>query len=178
VDPSAIDRGWIAEPITTDPATYISAALAAASTFDAQVSTREEWLTYLESWFTPDTRYAEEERDSVMAAVKLELAQSVVIPEQEFESLAGAQGRMAARVIGDVLTLDVPEDSSGDMTIGTADVALTFTRVDSDGESSFDDVVRVSVQVLCGPESVPTPATAQRAGDCKVVRYFTEPLEP
>jgi hypothetical protein len=32
--------------------------------------------------------------------------------------------------------------------------------------------------VLCGPGSVPTPDSGQQAGDCKVVRYFTEPMEP
>ena len=69
--------------------------------------------------------------------------------------------------------------TSGDMRIGTADVVLTFTRSDGNGgETSYEETVRVSVQVLCGEGSVPTPNTAQQAGDCKVVRYFSGSLEP
>ena len=84
-----------------------------------------------------------------------------------------------ATATGDVAFVPVTDDPSGDMSIGTADVMLTFTRSDgSGGETSYDEQVRVSVQVLCGAGSVPTPDTAQQAGDCKVVRYFTEPLEP
>ena len=58
VDPAATERGWTPEPITTDPEIYIRAALEAASTFDTTKSSREEWLDYLDTWFTPDTRYA------------------------------------------------------------------------------------------------------------------------
>jgi hypothetical protein len=86
---------------------------------------------------------------------------------------------VTAEVSGDIAYTDVPEDASGDMRIGTADVVLTFTRSDSDGkESSYDDKVRVSVQVLCGEGSVPSPNSDQQAGDCKVVRYFSGSLEP
>ena len=60
VDPAAADRGWRPEPITTDAEPYIRAALESASTFDTQKSTREEWLDYLDTWFTPDTRYTAE----------------------------------------------------------------------------------------------------------------------
>jgi hypothetical protein len=179
VDPSVIDHGWSAEPITTEPDLYMRAALDAASTFDTTKSTREEWLDYLDSWFTPDTRYSDaaEQRDA-MAASQVELRQGVVLPQAEWDSLANEDGRVVARA-GDVVLVPVTEDPSGDMSIGTADVTLTFTRADSSGgETSYEAVVRVSVQVLCGAGSVPTPDTAQRAGDCKVVRYFAEPLEP
>ena len=75
--------------------------------------------------------------------------------------------------------MPVAEDPSGDMHIGTADLTLTYTRVDGDGkEYGFEEQVRVSVQVLCGAGSVPAPGSAQQAGDCKVVRFFTEPMEP
>ncbi|WP_211160586.1 MULTISPECIES: hypothetical protein, partial [Microbacterium] len=60
-----------------------------------------------------------------------------------------------------------------------SDVVLEFTRSDGSGvESSYEESVRVSVQVLCGPGSVPAPDSAQQVGDCKVVRFFTEPVEP
>lgn len=60
VDPTVADRGWTPEPITTDADAYIRAALAAASTFDTTRSTREDWLDYLDTWFTPDTRFTSE----------------------------------------------------------------------------------------------------------------------
>ncbi|MEJ1922215.1 hypothetical protein [Microbacterium sp. KHB019] len=180
VDPSAQDRGWVPEPITTDPDLYIRRALEAASTFDTQLGERDEWLTYLDTWFTPDTRYTSEtDRTEVMEGSQLELRQSVVLPEAEWDSLAQEDGRVTASVTGDIDYVDVPEDPSGDMRIGTADVTLTFTRTSDDGaESSYEEMVRVSVQVLCGAGSVPTPDSSQPAGDCKVVRYFPEPMEP
>jgi len=180
VDPQAVERGWMPEPITTDPEMYIRAALEAASTFDTQASSRDEWLAYLDTWFTPDTRYSDPaDQDAAMQASRTEMRQGVVLPQQEWDSLAGEDGRVVATTTGQIAYVPVTEDPSGDMSIGTADVTLTFTRSDGgDGEVSYDEQVRVSVQVLCGPESEPTPDTAQQAGDCKVVRYFTEPLEP
>lgn len=180
VDPSASARGWAPEPITTDPETYVRAALTAASTFDTTLSTREEWLDYLDTWFTPDTRYASEaDQLAAMAASQVELRQGVVLPQEQWESLTNEDGRVVAAVASAVALGPVPEDPSGDMSIGTADVTLTFTRSDGgEGETSYDETVRVSVQVLCGRASTPTPGTAQQAGDCKVVRYFTGPMEP
>ncbi len=180
VDPSAADRGWTPEPITTDADTYIAAALAAASTFDTTLSTREEWLGYLDRWFTPDTRYTSEaDQLSAMEDSQVELRTGVVLPQEEWDSLAGEDGRVTAVMTGKVAYVPVPDDVPGDMSIGTSDVTLTFTRSDgSGGETSYDEQVRVSVQVLCGAASVPTANSDQQAGDCKVVRYFTEPLEP
>ncbi|MBW9111886.1 hypothetical protein JNB63_19420 [Microbacterium trichothecenolyticum] len=179
VDASVIDHGWLPEPITTDREVYIRAALEAAATFDTQKSTRKEWLGYLDSWFTPDTRYAEADRADRLRAAQLELRQGVVLPQEEWDSLANEDGRVVATATGEPVYVPVTDDASGDMSIGTSDVTLTFTRSDgSGGETSYEEQVRVSVQVLCGPGSVPTPDSAQRAGDCKVVRYFTEPLEP
>lgn len=180
VDPTALDRGWTPEPITTDADTYTRAALAAASTFDTTKSTREEWLDYLDTWFTPDTRFtSESDRLAAMTDSQTELRQGVVLPQVEWDSLAGEGGRVVAVVTSEITGVPVTDDPSGDMTIGTADVTLSFTRSDgSGGETSYDDHLRVSVQVLCGTASVPTPDTDQQSGDCKVVRYFTEPLEP
>jgi hypothetical protein len=180
VDETVTEKGWTPEPITTDPAVYIRAALEAASTFDTTTSTREEWLGYLDTWFTPDTRYAAKaDQEAAMEASQLELVQGVVLPELEWESLASEDGRVVAEASGEIVYVPVSDDASGDMKIGTSDVTLTFTRSDSDGqESSYEERVRVSVQVLCGQGSVPTPDTGQQAGDCKVVRYFTEPMEP
>lgn len=179
VDAGVEENGWRAEPITSDAELYAAAALEAAATFNTTRASRDEWLAYLDSWFTPDTRYSSEsDQLQRMQAAQLELRQGVVLPEQEWASLAAEDGRVVADAES-VVTGPVTDDVSGDMAIATGDVVLTFTRTDgSGGESSFEESVRVSVQVLCGPGSVPTPDSAQKAGDCKVVRYFTEPVEP
>ena len=141
---------------------------------------REEWLDYLDTWFTPDTRFTSEaDQLAAMTDSQTELRQGVVLPQDEWDSLAREDGRVVAAVTSEITDVPLTDDPSGDMSIGTADVTLSFTRSDgSGGETSYDDHVRVSVQVLCGTASVPTPDTDQRSGDCKVVRYFTEPLEP
>lgn len=179
VDADVANTGWLPEPITTDPEVYARAALAAASTFDTTLSTREEWLDYLDTWFTPDTRYTEPaDQAARMKASRLELRQGVVIPQEMWNSIAQQDGRVNAQVTGDVRLADVPQDASGDMRIAIADAELTFTQSDgAGGEASYLETVRVSVQVLCGEASVPTRGTAQQAGHCKVVRYFTEPVE-
>lgn len=178
VDESAGAQGWTPEPITRDAATYIRSALAAASTFDTALATRNEWLTYLDGWFTPDTRYPDDQRADRMRAAQLELRQGVVLPQETWDSLAARGSRVEASTSGDVSINQVPEDATGEMRIGTADVEMVFTQTDgAGGTSSYTETVRVSVQVLCGASSVPTPNSAQRAGDCKVVRYFTEPAE-
>ncbi|CAI9394059.1 hypothetical protein [Microbacterium sp. T2.11-28] len=179
VDASVRELGWVAEPITRDGDVYVRAALSAASTFDTQLAVRDQWLSFLDSWFTPDTRYATADQTAELESARLELRQSVVLPESEWESLDSEAGRVVATVNGPIDFQVVPDDESGDMSIGTADVVLMITRTDgSDGELSYEDTVRVSVQVLCGAGSVPTPDSAQQAGDCKVVRFFPEPLEP
>ncbi len=180
VDESVAERGWVPEPVTTDAETYVRAALTAAGTFDTTLSSYEEWIAYLGTWFTPDTRYTtEEDRQAELDAAKLEMRQGVVLPEIEWDSLANENGRVTAVTEGDVVPAPVPQDASGDMTIGTADVTLTFTRADNAGnETSYDETARVSVQVLCGPESIPVPDSPQQPGDCKIVRFFTETVEP
>ena len=180
VDETATDRGWIPEPITTDAEAYVRAALAAGGTFDTTRAAYEEWIEYLGTWFTPDTRYASEaDGQAELEAAKLELRQTVVLPESQWENLAAEDGRVASLATADVVFSPVPQDKSGDMVIGTADVTITFTRSDgSDGEVSYEETTRLSVQVLCGAGSVPTLGSKQTAGDCKVVRFFSEPVEP
>jgi hypothetical protein len=174
VDQSVTERGWVPEPITGDEDLYIRAALTAAATFDTTLADRNQWLTHLDTWFTPDTRYtSDEDRAAQLEQARLELRQSVVLPEDTWNSLATEEGRVVAEVTGDVAYSPVPENPAGDMFIGEADVTLTFTSTtEGDQEASYEQAARVRVQVLCGGDSVPTPSSAQQSGDCKVVRYF------
>ena len=175
VDPTVADRGWVPEPITEDRDLYIRAALAAAGTFDTQLANRDEWVAWLKTWFTPSPLY-EDPNDAAdqMARYQSELDQSVLLPQATWDDLAADEGRVAANVTGAIEYLDLPETDAVDVWTATADVVMTYTRRSGDEESSFQDTVRVTVQVICGGASIPVPGSAQRPGDCKVVRYFDE----
>ncbi len=175
VDPGVAKRGWVPEPITQDADAYARAALEAVSTFDARRSTRDEWLTWLGTWFTPSPLY-DDEQDAAdqMAGYKAELAQSVVLPQSQWDDLANNDGRVTARVDGQIEYLDQPDAAQKHVRTATANVVTTYTQKGdgTGGEVSYDQTVRVSVQVVCDGASIPTPGSAQRAGDCKVVRFF------
>lgn len=180
VDETVAKKGWVPEPVTTDAETYLRAAMSAAGTFDTTTSAYEDWIAHLGTWFTPDTRYASEsDRQTELDAAKLEMRQGVVLPEAEWDSLARESGRVSSVVVGDISLASVAQDAAGDMSIGTADIAITYTRSDGEGgEVTYNESTRLSVQVACGDQTVPTPGSTQSAGDCKVIRFFTEPLEP
>lgn len=175
VDPTVVDRGWVPEPITADRDIYVRAALAAAGTFDTQLADREEWVAWLKTWFTPSPLY-EDPADAAeqLARYQSELDQSVLLPQDTWDDLAADEGRVEAEVTGPIEYLDLPDTTAVKVWTATADVVMTYTRRSGDEESSYQDIVRVSVQVVCGGASVPTPGSAQRPGDCKVVRYFDE----
>ena len=98
----------------------------------------------------------------------------MLVPQATWDDLAADEGRVAGEVSGPIEYLDLPETAAVNVWTASADVVLTYTRRIDDEESSYQDTVRVSVQVVCGGASIPTPDSAQRAGDCKVVRYFDE----
>lgn len=151
VDPTAADQGWTPEPITTEADTYIRAALAAASTFDTTKSTREEWIDYLDTWFTPDTRFtAEADQLAAMSDSQTELRQGVVLPQEEWDSLAGENGRVVAVVTGDIADVPVTDDPSGDMSIGIA------WRAGYAPPSPGQPGPRISVDQLQPPAELPT----------------------
>lgn len=174
VDREVAKRGWVPEPITQDPDAYARTALEAAGTFDTRLATRAEWVAWLGSWFTPSPLY-DNEQDALdqMAGYKAELDQSVVLPQTRWDDLAGEDGRVSARVDGDLEYFDLPETTQKHVRTATANVVMTYsTSGGAGGEVSYDETVRVSVQVVCGGASVPAPGSAQQAGDCKVVRFF------
>jgi hypothetical protein len=175
VDPAVVDRGWVPEPITRDADEYARAALEAAGTFDTQLASREEWVAWLETWFTPSPLY-DRDQDAVdqMARYKGELDQAVLLPQELWDDLAGEDGRVTARVDGEIDYLELPETTEHRMWTATADVVMSYARTTPAGEIAYDETVRVSVQVVCDGESIPTPGSAQQAGDCKVVRFFDE----
>jgi hypothetical protein len=175
VDPTVADRGWVPEPITVDRDLYVRAALAAAGTFDTRLADRDELVTWLKTWFTASPLYdSPDDAAEQMARYQSELDQSVLLPQARWDDLAADEGRVAAEVSGPIEYLDLPETAAVSVWTASADVVLTYTRRSGDDESSYQDTVRVSVQVVCGGTSIPTPGSAQRPGDCKVVRYFDE----
>ncbi|MCK6066538.1 MULTISPECIES: hypothetical protein [Microbacterium] len=178
VDAAAVEAGWVPEPITTDPESYLRAAIEAAGTVDTTRATRDEWVTYLDTWFTPDPRFQDpDEQAAQTARYQLTMRDAVIFPDQVWDSLARQNGRVIASTMGEISFTPVPDYDGDDMFIGTSDVVLTFTQTGEDGaESSYEEQVRVSAQVLCGEASVPAPGSAQAAGDCKLIRYFDAAL--
>jgi hypothetical protein len=178
VDPNVAEAEWVPEPITMDPETYLRAAIEAAGTVDTTRATRDEWVTYLDTWFTPDPRFQNpDEQAAQTARYQLTMRDAVIFPEEVWDSLARQNGRVVASTTGEITFTPVPDYDGDDMFIGTSDVLLTFKQTGEDGaESSYEEKVRVSAQVLCGDESVPTPGSAQAAGDCKLIRYFDTAL--
>lgn len=177
VDANVLDLGWVPEPITQNPDVYARAALEAAGTFDTQLAARSEWVAWLETWFTPSPLY-DSEQDALdqMAGLKAELDQAVLLPQQIWDDLANEGGRVSASAVGEVHYLKLPETAQNNMWTATSDVVMTYTRSADGGEITYDETVRVSVQVVCGGESVPTPDSPQQAGDCKVIRFFDAPV--
>lgn len=175
VDPSVAERGWVPEPITRDPDVYARAALEAVGTFDTREATRGEWLSWLDSWFTPSPLY-ENPQDALdqMTGYQAELDQSVVLPQQMWDDLASEDGRVTAEVTSDIDYLELPETTAQNMLTASADVVLHYARTADGQDVSYEETVRVSVQVVCDGASVPTPGSAQQAGDCKVVRFFDQ----
>jgi hypothetical protein len=175
VDPGVAKRGWVPEPITQDADAYVRAALEAAATFDTRHSTRQEWVAWLETWFTPSPLY-DDQQDAVdqMAGYKAELAQTVLPPQSQWDDIANNDGHVSARVDGQIAYLDQPDTTQKHVRTATANVVMTYTQKGdgTEGEVSYDQTVRVSVQVVCGGASIPTSGSAQQAGDCKVVRFF------
>lgn len=173
VDPDVVELGWVPEPITQDADLYARAALEAAGTFDTRVATRSEWVEWLETWFTPSPLY-DNEQDALdqMTGYKAELDQSVVQPQTAWDDLAREDGRVSARVLDEIEYLELPETTQKQMWTATADLMVTYTRSADGGEVTYDETVRVSVQIVCGGSSVPTPGSTQQQGDCKVVRFF------
>lgn len=175
VDPTVADRGWVPEPITVDRDLYVRAALAAAGTFDTQLADRDEWVTWLKTWFTPSPLYDNpSDAADQLAGYQNDLDQLVLLPQDTWDDLAADNGRVAAAVSGPIEYLELPETAAVKVWTASADVVITYTRRSGDEEFSHQDTVRVSVQVVCGGASIPTPGSAQRPGDCKVVRYFDE----
>jgi hypothetical protein len=175
VDPDIAKRGWVPEPITQNVDVYVRAALEAAATLDTRRATRDEWLMWLGTWFTPSPLYHDpQDASDQMAGYKSELAQSVILPQSQWDDLARNGGHVSARVDGQIKYVDQPEATQKHVRTATATVVMTYTQIGdaAGGEASYDQTVRVSVQVVCGGASIPTPDSAQRAGDCKVVRFF------
>lgn len=178
VDPSVTERGWVPEPITTDAAAYATAAIEAAGTVDTTLSTRDEWVSYLETWYSPEYVLDRQERNERISESRLgELRHDVAYPEEVWDSLASERGRVTATVVGEPDLIQSRDDMNG-RSVYTASVDVTQRRTSPDGQvNEFTEQVRVSIEVECSPETVPAPNSAQRSGDCKVARWLPEPSE-
>ncbi len=161
-DPEA--KGWVVEPITTDPEKYVTAALEAVLTFDTRNTSREEFLAYLETWMTPTTS------DKVTADNKRVLANQVLLSEGEWATLTDLQGTSTPTLVGEVSPLEGPDDGSYKVARATFDVTMR-PGDPSDETSGWMQNRTIGVMVQCSDASVPAPGTDQKPGDCKVLRW-------
>ena len=161
-DPEA--KGWVVEPITTDPEKYVRAALEAVLTFDTRNTSREEFLGYLNTWMTPALSEQTTEDN------KRVLANQVLLSEGEWATLTELQGTSTPELVGEVSPLEAPEDGSYQLARATFDVWMR-PGDRADETSGWAQTRTIGVMVQCTDVSVPAPGTDQKPGDCKVVRW-------
>lgn len=160
----AAARGWVAEPITSDPAKYVQAALEAVVTFDTRLATRDEFLAYLHTWMTP--ALSEETSEDNRSVLK----HDVVLSDDEWTRLTELQGTSTPVLVGEVSPLESPDDGSYSIARATMDVTMR-PGDPNNVTDGWMETRTIGVMVQCTESTVPTPDTAQKAGDCKVLRW-------
>lgn len=162
-------HGWVQEPVTTDPGEYAEAALRAISTFDTTLSTREEYLAYLETWMTPqvgNTTTGEINPDATENNKRI-LDREILPTEEMWAGLAEARGFGAPEYDA------IEQLSSGVINIYSVEVDTVYTPRE---EGNFDsgpwaESRNILIQLMCNEWAVPSPEKGQQLGDCKVVRW-------
>lgn len=161
-------KGWVAEPITTDPAVYADAALRAVSTFDTTLATREEFVAYLETWLTPQVGNTStgEISEDMTERNREAVSNDIVVPEDQWAYIAP----LGVTAIAEI-TEPTPDVEDG-VTQGWASEATTTFQPGATGgtEEPWAETRRLDVLVSCHEWSVPTQP-GQEPGDCKVVRW-------
>ena len=162
-------HGWVQEPVTTDPDKYAEAALRAISTFDTTLSTREEYLAYLETWMTPqvgNTTTGEINPDATENNKRI-LDREILPTEDMWAGLAEARGFGTPEY-------DTIEQLVSGVTNGySVEMDTVYTpREEGDFDSGpWAESRNILIQVMCNEWAVPSPEKGQQLGDCKVVRW-------
>ena len=187
VDESVVEAGWVPEPVTTSIQDYAVSAARAGTSYDTTLATRDQLIDYLASWHTEDSRLASQaDRDESLEG-KIELLDDyVIVPPATWDEQAAAKAILTAAPEGDVRVdydhVSIREGSLDNYIADgfhdvTVDLVVTYSQVDSStGERlTYDDRITVSMQLQCG-SSLPAPGSGQSPADCKLIRYYQEPL--
>lgn len=182
-DASVADRGWVPEPITSDPEAYGTAAAEAIWTYDASQATHAEFIEWYTTWFStrPDVdesvRAEDRASDEFAASIRRVLTNSDGWRQQ---SLAGTV--MTATADPDGVLLDDEHSSGGDfdrltelgMHEVTVPLVVRYEETDaSTGEAMvYENRLMQTVQISCGDADVPE---GWPADSCKVIRLWEEP---
>lgn len=187
VDSSVTELGWVPEPITASIKDYGVAAARAITTYDTTLATRKQFLDYLATWHTENGRLSSaEDREQQRNAYLDELRNRVIIPDKEWtrqaldKTVVTAKAQDPVKIDYDLLG---PAPGSLDKLIAggfhtvTVDLVIKYTMQEpSTGEDlSYENRVTVSMQLQCG-NSIPVEGSGQRPEDCKLIRFFPEPM--
>jgi len=174
VDESVSELGMVPEPITRDIEVYADAAFRAFATYDTTKTTRSEFIGHLKTWFTRDMGIHKPE-DRVRA---LKHQRSALYDRvdglQMWDGLTSTRGTAVARVDGPIRYSRHDEDPTGDMRWADGDVTVTYTQHDGGARPAVQEITMpIRALILCGAETDPTPGSAQKSGDCKLVRIVS-----
>lgn len=182
-DASVAERGWVPEPITSDPEAYGIAAAEAIWSYDASQATHAEFIEWYTTWFStrPDVdetvRAQDRASDEFAASIRRVLTDSDGWRQQ---SMAGTV--MTATADPEGVLLDDEHSSGGDFDrlteLGihevTVPLVVRYEETDvSTGEAMvYENRLMQTVQISCGDADVPE---GWPADSCRVIRLWEEP---
>jgi len=182
-DASVAERGWVPEPITSDPEAYGIAAAEAIWSYDASQATHAEFIEWYTTWFstrpdrTEEQRAASRDDDDFASSLRTVLTDSEGWRQQ---SMAGTV--MTATADPEGVLLDDEHSSGGDfdrltelgMHEVTVPLLVRYEETDaSTGEAMvYENRLMQTVQISCGDADVPE---GWPSDSCKVIRLWEEP---
>lgn len=168
---SAPVEGWVEEPATSDPEEYATAAIRAVTTFDPAKSSRDKWVSYLESWMTPALENNGEANQQVTDMNKRVLRSDVAMDADQWDYIASVRGTVEGQ-------FEQLESLGGRAEyqeyIFLADVQQTVRPGDGQTDA-WAEARQVSVYIECSDRVELTGS--QKPGDCKVIRWADQTPE-
>lgn len=181
-DASVAERGWVPEPITSDPEVYGIAAAEAIWSYDASQASHAQFIEWYTTWFSTRADVSAELREEDRASDEFASSIRRVLTDSEGwkqQALAGTVMLASADADGVLLDDEHSEGSHEDQValgIHRVTVPLTVryeeTDVSTGEEMVYENRVLQTLQVSCGDADVPADWPAD---SCKVIRLWDEP---
>jgi len=163
--------GSVQEPATSDPEEYAAAAIRAVTTFNPAKSSRDEWLSYLESWMTPALENNGEVNQEVTDMNKRALRSDVAIDADQWDYIASVRGT----VEGQSEELEpLGGRAQYQEYLFLADVQQTVRPADGQTDA-WAEARQISVYIECSDRVELNDS--QTSGDCKVIRWSDQTTE-